>query len=192
MKTISVDLSRARSTGEVIEILLLALGVRAASTWSGLAEGLRRCRTGRLLRLRGFHLLERSAPETAQRLLGVFGEHNSTPGATIQCLEVDVDYDAPVFFVVIQARQAPDDGASPRGAIVNCWIKDEDPARAEQRAIASLESAGWRVLSIDEHQPVARHDYEPESSGEQFLKQAYIDGEVYDFHSWVLPVDLSS
>lgn len=176
----------------MLEALLSALGARTARTWSGLAEELRRCRTARLLRLTGFHLLERRSPEIAQRLLLAFGEHNSTPGATIHGLAVDDDYETSVFFLSIQARQAPDDGGAPRAAIVNCWIKEEDPVRAEQRATRSLESAGWRVLSIDENQPVMRHDYESDSSGARFLEQAYVDGEVCDFHSWVLPADVSS
>jgi len=61
------------------------------------------------------------------------------------------DGDGPVIFLVYEVR--PDETNPLRdsvgGAFVSCWIDTDSEQEAEQRAVESIESAGWTIETLD-------------------------------------------
>jgi hypothetical protein len=72
------------------------------------------------------------------------------------------------------------------GAMINCWIKEENGELASIKASSHITSNGWKILLLEESFLAEDGMYAGQESIKYF-EQAKIDGEVYVYHTW--PVD---
>jgi hypothetical protein len=102
---------------------------------------------------------------------------------------------AELFLITIEARPEPEspDFGEAGGAFVTCWVNAADLRQAERRAVALIESDGWRPRRFDSWELVTRGTYadrEPPTDGSpdlrEMVEQAFVDGEVCIFHTWLV------
>lgn len=133
------------------------------------------------LMLRGLDHLERVFPGEVEQMLSCFADYNSP--IRICAVSVTNDYGTRMFFLSYEVKPTVD-AARPAvdGAIVNCWVKADSANTANQIARDRIVEAGWEVVSHEEVGPVhVDLDKEDEDS---FIRQACVDGAVFNFHSW--------
>jgi ribonuclease inhibitor len=133
------------------------------------------------LSIRGLDHVERILPREADLMLRCFGDYNNAD--RVCCVSVTDDYDTRMFFLSYEAR--PTSNALQNdalGAIINCWIKADSAREANQIARTKIGEHGWDVVSQDEVGP-AILDLANEGR-DSFIRQACIDGAVFDYHTW--------
>ena len=69
------------------------------------------------------------------------------------------------------------------GALINCWIKEEDKERASIKALSCIKGNGWQIVHLEESCMADDGVYDGKESL-KYIDQAKIDGEVYVYHTW--------
>lgn len=91
-----------------------------------------------------------------------------------------------LFFITLEASPKPAHAeyGTIDGAFVSCWINEPTAHLAEDVARASIESAGWDALELDECRLVSRQEFVENPEALKLFDQASIDGWVLTFHTW--------
>jgi hypothetical protein len=69
------------------------------------------------------------------------------------------------------------------GALINCWIKEENEESAKTKAMHIIKENGWKIILLEESYLADDSMYNGRKS-RKYYEQAKIDGEVYVYHTW--------
>ena len=70
------------------------------------------------------------------------------------------------------------------GAYINCWIKERKFEKADMIARKEIESANWRIETLEEVIQVNKKYYSYDDPKLEYYKQALIDDAVFVFHTY--------
>ena len=70
------------------------------------------------------------------------------------------------------------------GAYINCWIKERNFVNADIIARKEIESANWKVESLEEVIQVDKKYYSHDDPKREYYEQALIDNTVLVFHTY--------
>jgi hypothetical protein len=91
-----------------------------------------------------------------------------------------------LYLVTLEARPGPDttDDRGSSGAYLNCWVRADTEADAQNQTLAEVRGEGWVPGPVESVQRVRLEDYAQEPSGREYFEQALIDEIVLVFHTW--------
>ena len=90
----------------------------------------------------------------------------------------------PTYFFEVEATPTEHhpDFDEIEGALVNCWIRIQSEAAAEELVRRELARSDWRIESIIGPEIHTAEDYEQDATGVEYYEQAQVDGDVLVFH----------
>ena len=91
-----------------------------------------------------------------------------------------------MYFLTFLATPTPDakEFHDAGGAYVNCWIRENDRARAQETAEGLIQDYGWSIEALEEGAVVTGSDYDADDEDREFYEQALVEGEVLVFNTW--------
>jgi len=90
----------------------------------------------------------------------------------------------PTYFLQVEARPSanhPEHGEI-EGAVVNCWVRINSEAAAEELVRRELARQNWLIDSIAGPEMHTTEDYEDDPTDSEYYEQAQTDGDVFVFH----------
>lgn len=91
-----------------------------------------------------------------------------------------------IYYLLIEGKPYTSNKESKEvaGGFINCWIKANDEATAEERAIKYINNQEWEVLNIEEIFVAHRERYLDEPDSLECFEQAVSCGIGSIFYTW--------